>query len=255
MRKLILLFTMLFPLLSAITFAQENMYTTIYLKNGSVVRGGIIENIPDSIVKLKTNDGNLWVFEYSEIMKFEETTIDKKQLYNRNSYIFSLENSVSVSVEDRSSNPEKATAVFIGSGFKYSNGFYTGIVAGVEKWDITTIPLLIEQHISIYKRNASPFVYFRGGYSFAVNDKDNKDAIYIENKWYGGFTYDIGIGVKVHISKFFGMYFSLGYRQQNLLQKFKENTNIYYWDIRGEPYRIERQYVYNRFALKIGMFF
>lgn len=249
MKKLILSFTILFSLFTVTVFAQENLHTTIYLKNGSIVRGKIIKNLQDSIIKFKTGDDNLWVFEYSEIKKFEETTIDKKILYNKKGYIFTIENSMSVDVYKGNTEPEKATGIFIGSGFKYSNRFYTGIVAGVEKWGTTTLPLLIEQHISIYKRNASPFLYIRGGYSFAF-EKNNDKTRFSEDKWYGGFTYGVGIGVKIHAGKSFGMYFCLGYRQQRLLHKY--NSDIYY---RRLPYRIENRYVYNRFAVKIGLFF
>jgi hypothetical protein len=41
----------------------------VYLKNGSIIKGVIIEQIPGKAVKLETADGSLFVFEVDEITK------------------------------------------------------------------------------------------------------------------------------------------------------------------------------------------
>jgi hypothetical protein len=59
--------------------AQTNYRDVVYLKNGSVVKGIIIENIPNDQIKLQTSDGNLFVYKYVDILKFgkEEATATK----------------------------------------------------------------------------------------------------------------------------------------------------------------------------------
>ena len=41
----------------------------VYLKNGSIIRGMIIEQIPNKSIKIQTKDGNVFVFEMDEIEK------------------------------------------------------------------------------------------------------------------------------------------------------------------------------------------
>ena len=49
--------------------AQENFQDVVYLKNGSVIRGIIIEQVPNESIKLQTKDGNLFVYRMDEIEK------------------------------------------------------------------------------------------------------------------------------------------------------------------------------------------
>lgn len=49
--------------------AAQNMRDVVYLKNGSVIKGSITEQIPDSIIKIKTADGNLFTYPFAEVEK------------------------------------------------------------------------------------------------------------------------------------------------------------------------------------------
>ena len=48
---------------------QSNMVSVVYLKNGSIIRGAILEMIPDSLIKIQTSDQNIFKYKYSEITK------------------------------------------------------------------------------------------------------------------------------------------------------------------------------------------
>lgn len=56
-------------------FAQSNLQDVVYLKNGSIIRGDIIEMVPDETVKITTMDGSMFVYDYKDVEKFakEET--------------------------------------------------------------------------------------------------------------------------------------------------------------------------------------
>ena len=41
----------------------------LYLKNGSIIRGKIIEMLPDKTVKIRTADGSLFVYQMTEVEK------------------------------------------------------------------------------------------------------------------------------------------------------------------------------------------
>ena len=49
----------------------------MYLKNGSVIRGMIVEQIPNKTIKIKTTDRNIFVFNYDEIEKIHSPGIEK----------------------------------------------------------------------------------------------------------------------------------------------------------------------------------
>ena len=63
-----LLFFALF-VASFVSAQQNNLIDIVYLKNGSVLRGVIIEQVPNELIKLQTADGNVFVYQISEIDK------------------------------------------------------------------------------------------------------------------------------------------------------------------------------------------
>lgn len=51
------------------TYAQADYEDVVYLKNGSILRGIIIEQVPNESIKLQTRDGNLLVYKFEDILK------------------------------------------------------------------------------------------------------------------------------------------------------------------------------------------
>lgn len=80
MKKSILLVSIL--LIGICAFAQE-MSDVVYLKNGSMVKGTIIEQVPNEQLSIKTRDGSVFVYKFSEIEKIvkeeqkEEVQLDE----------------------------------------------------------------------------------------------------------------------------------------------------------------------------------
>jgi hypothetical protein len=58
--------TMLF-IISAV--AQERMQDVVYLKNGSIIRGMIIEQVPNKTIKIQTADGSVFVYQMEDVVK------------------------------------------------------------------------------------------------------------------------------------------------------------------------------------------
>jgi hypothetical protein len=52
--------------------AQGDGQDTIYLKNGNVFHGNIVEVIPDTAVLIQTEDGDFFAFEFNEIERIEK---------------------------------------------------------------------------------------------------------------------------------------------------------------------------------------
>ena len=64
------LFIGLFCLISMAAFAQQP--EVIYLKNGSVIKCTVLEQVFGESVKIKTSDGSIFVFKADEVLKIEK---------------------------------------------------------------------------------------------------------------------------------------------------------------------------------------
>ncbi|MBP9152594.1 MAG: DUF1566 domain-containing protein [Flavobacteriales bacterium] len=69
----------LIAFLMAISFhgiCQNSLQDIVYLKNGSIIKGVIIEQILGQTIKLETRDGNIFVFQENEVEKLTRETIE-----------------------------------------------------------------------------------------------------------------------------------------------------------------------------------
>lgn len=73
MRKL--LFSLLCFITTIGAYSQNNLEEVVYLKNGSIIRGTIIEQIPNESLKIQTKDGNIFVYKSDEIEKLTKEAI------------------------------------------------------------------------------------------------------------------------------------------------------------------------------------
>jgi hypothetical protein len=77
--KIFLLMGMII-LFSLLVYTQDSMEDVVYLKNGSIIRGIIIEQIPGESLRLKTRDGNIFVFSFDEVERIvKEESIEIRE--------------------------------------------------------------------------------------------------------------------------------------------------------------------------------
>lgn len=64
-------------------FAQTNtMLDVVYCKNGSVIKGVIIEQIPNQSIKIQTSDGNIFVYSMEDVEKITKEQVAVKSNEN-----------------------------------------------------------------------------------------------------------------------------------------------------------------------------
>ena len=81
MRKLLLVLTLL---LSISTYVAAQNYTeVVYLKNGSIIKGVIIEQVPNVSLKIKTGDGSLIICQMSDVTKITKRRAVHKEIIVR----------------------------------------------------------------------------------------------------------------------------------------------------------------------------
>lgn len=65
--------------------AQPAMQDVVYLTNGSIIRGIIIEQVPNKSLKIKTADGSIFVYDLVNVEKITKENIDRNQYGNNSS--------------------------------------------------------------------------------------------------------------------------------------------------------------------------
>jgi len=60
--------TIFFSIIAIISFGQSNYQDAVYLKNGSVIRGVIIEQVPNKSIKIEMADKSVFVYQRSEVV-------------------------------------------------------------------------------------------------------------------------------------------------------------------------------------------
>jgi opacity protein-like surface antigen len=77
-----LFFTLILLTLTLTAFSQNYYRDIVHLKNGSIIKGIIIEQVPNKQIKIETADGSIYVYEMND---FENMTKEKKsEIYTSN---------------------------------------------------------------------------------------------------------------------------------------------------------------------------
>ena len=77
MQRFILLMCLTAFLMTSQAFAQQmqQMEDVVHLKNGGLIRGTIIEQVPGESMKIQTRDGNIFVYTVDEIAKLTKEPV------------------------------------------------------------------------------------------------------------------------------------------------------------------------------------
>ena len=109
-----------------IGISQNNYQDVVYLKNGSIIRGIIIEQIPNQSLKIETKDRNVFVFKFDEIEKLTKEKIaddyyEKNQIEkSETGYLGLIETGYGIGVGDLSNFSNRTNLYFI-NGYKNTN--------------------------------------------------------------------------------------------------------------------------------------
>ena len=83
--KRVILFIVIVAFCTTRAFSQTSIQETIYLKNGSVIKGLVIEQVPNEHVKVQTKDGSIFVYDASEVEKITKEA-NSRSSYNNEDY-------------------------------------------------------------------------------------------------------------------------------------------------------------------------
>ena len=213
-----------------LAFAQNNQ-EIVYLKNGNKVKGIIIEEIPNTSIKVKTSNGSILVYSIHEIEKIispEDEIFQKKfrfkqynnnPTYDKTGYKGFIDFGGVIGIGNRG---DGAIAVSTTHGYQFNPYFFFGAGIGIEyhmNWETFFIPVFADIKTYFLNKNISPFLGLKAGYSVY----DGKGC-YINPH----------IGVTLSSSPRFGMNLTIGYNMQKAkindrpknIKNYKDNMAI-----------------------------
>ena len=236
MKKLLFLF---FFFISAFTVvAQNNLIDAIYLKNGSIIRGTIIEQIPNTSVQIKTPDKSIFTINLVDIEKFTKEEAVKKPLesgYRFRDHGFVNHTELGIltgigNVLSYSSIGRSYMNDVTGFSFSTVNGWLinpyvsVGIGIGVEKLSADyCMPLYLETRFFVLKKMVTPFFYTQMGYTWRWNRG-------MSGADWAGLMVSAGAGAACHIKGSASVFFSIGYKIQQIKLDYLRQSNIWPYD-------------------------
>lgn len=216
------IFTLLvFVLISSIAIAQSNYQDVVYLKNGSIIRGVIIEQVPNQSLKIQTADRNVFVYKMDEIEKFTKEPIPGGRT-NR------------VQREFESSQPHFIRIVELGyemgagtwgldrvkfnfiNSYQFTPYFSAGLGTGMRYYvdsDIFVLPIFTDLRATILPGPVAPYIAVGLGYS--LDTRHNFEGM--------GLMFSPNVGATFKISDKNSVNIGLGYELQNLTSRYLEN--------------------------------
>jgi len=220
-------------LVSTGAIAQTTYEDVLYLKNGSILRGIIIEQVPNESLKIQTKDRNVFVYKMDEVLKIakEEVPVIKKGrepltkdniknhgYINITEIVFArniLNNDGSEAVTGNSTDDlVPSIGVQTVNGYLFNPWFSAGLGIGLHQYsDLIFVPIFADVRLNFINGPTSPFFSFGVGYSFTAKEiygyNTNRD-------YFGGTYFNPAFGIKFNMRKTKGMAFSIGYRHQDV---------------------------------------
>lgn len=150
---------------------------TVYLKNGSVIKGTVVEQIPGTSLKVKTKDGSVFVYEMSEVERITKDTAES----GYSGLCFNADLGYNISTEGGGGS----MSAEIGLGKRINKNFYWGVSTGALNITEGDLMIPVATNFKVYfplgGTAITPFVSMKLGY--AINTAED-ETFYIGNGKY-----------------------------------------------------------------------
>lgn len=212
MKQLLTLITFGIILLVTNQLAAQSCNNVLYLKNGSIIKGTLIEVIPDSTVKIQTADGSLFVYNINEVDKITSAVTVTGHPTPKQNNGFELKRKGFVgSFEMGAVTFGKDASVLVSghifAGYLFNPTISLSLGSGVEVGDgLAMIPFFLDFRTYFLNKRNTPYMSFAGGYAIYGNDFERIDE--------GGVMAEVLLGGRFMMKRNLGMNVSAGYRLQ-----------------------------------------
>lgn len=227
MKRIVL--SMLLALGSVAFCMAQEMQEVVYLKNGSIIRGTIIEQVPDKSLKIQTNDGSIFAYEMAEVEKItkEQATAyenNKRPTPNGNGVKRGYRGFVDLGYAiGRLYNGQKnRMEVTTSHGYQFNPYIYAGLGTGIhyyfsgdtyEDYFIWAVPIFANFRADFMNKKIAPFLDLKIGY-IIYNDAEGfylSPTVGYRFGFNGNLALNVGVGYNLQQEakiKFYGGQFS-----------------------------------------------
>jgi hypothetical protein len=250
LRNSLTIFLFLTTIICTNLFAQVNYQDVLYLKNGSIIHGMIIEQTPGKSLKIKTANNDVFVFSFDEIDKMTKEQLPQNEPIKTSTSPQTTFYSNISRIGLLSGEGSNIFSINIVNGIRIKQNFAIGIGLGYEKYpDRTAIPLFIDTRFFSLKGDVSPIIFADIGYSVMNLD-------YFTGSTYGGLMFNLGTGLMIPTNSSFSFLIELSYEYQKARERGYELRG--YWEGNNwiPSYKFKYQNLsYNFLSLSIGVSF
>lgn len=234
--------------------AAKAQNDVVRLKDGSIVRGSVIEYIVGDHIRIRTDEGNVHEFKAEQI---DKTSVGGKSAFavrDRGYYNISA---LSVGLGRTEYYTAVSPSFTMVNGWQWNAHLYTGLGVGVERMgNQMQAPLFLEGRWKFMKGSFSPFAGIMAGYALPLQAA--RQYYYYDfapeyiNKNYGGITAGVQAGFMAQLGEHIGMTGAIGYRYQNQRREYTQ----YQWN-NGEyiTYPVSERSRLNRMTMSVGLVF
>ena len=178
MKRIVL--SMLLALGSVAFCMAQEMQEVVYLKNGSIIRGTIIEQVPDKSLKIQTNDGSIFAYEMAEVDKI---TKEQATAYENNKRLTPNGNGVKrgyrgfvdlgYAIGRLYNGPKNRMEVTTSHGYQFNPYIYAGLGTGFHYYFgddyigddfIWAVPIFANFRADFMNKKIAPFLDLKIGY-------------------------------------------------------------------------------------------
>lgn len=221
--------------------AQEFRGDAVYLSNGSVVSGRIIEN--DSINGLRIiNECGIWFYTPNEFDSIGRQDWGRSFSAKERGYM-----NISTLALLFGYETLPVPSVSMVHAYKFNKRTVAGLGAAYEYFDWGVLPVFGDARYFFYDQGFSPFVFAQAGYAFTLEREPINYWGGSRKRSFGGPMLGGGAGIRAGITRNTAFVMSISYRFQRLSY---ESENMW------EPgYKRKTIQHYNRIAFTLGFLF
>lgn len=220
MKKALVAFVLL---LTICTYAAAQNYTeVVYLKNGSVIKGIITEQVPNVSLKIQTADGSLIICKMDEVDKITKENFNTQRHRNMSrTTLKGYKGMVDLGyIFDTSDTNSSKLSVSTSHGYQFNNHFFLGAGMACDYYtdaDLVSVPIFTHFKANFINKRITPFADIKTGY--AVGDIE-------------GFYVTTGVGVRFGLAGKKAISLKLEYNFQDCSydESYYFNGNYYSYD-------------------------
>lgn len=243
--------------------AQYQNYSKITLKNGTKIKGYVIDSFKTKFIKIRIDTNQPLHIYYSNIHKITFKDEKGRHTLIENNIKLAAEN---ISLHDHSFYHEFRGGILLGednasitlhniNGFQFNRFLAPGLGVGFDSYEnFRTVPVYAHIKGYIFDRKVSPFYFTDVGYGFAWY-KNADNILYKVTDVHGGYYWQVGLGYRISFYNW-AMLVTLGYKNQQSGLKYAYSNYQPWMDAASDSnVEVSEKRTLRRVSFSVGFLF